>query len=43
MPTKIYTKNLGTLDRTLPGIIGVSLIVYGIFCNEGIRSGFGGC
>ena len=43
MPTKIYTKNLGTLDRTLRGIIGVSLIVYGIFCNEGIRRGFGCC
>lgn len=31
MPTKIFTKNLGTLDRTLRGILGVALISYGVF------------
>jgi hypothetical protein len=31
MFAKIFTKNLGTLDRTLRGILGVALISYGIF------------
>ncbi len=31
MSAKIFTKNLGTLDRTLRGILGVALISYGIF------------
>jgi len=27
----MFTKNLGTLDRTVRGILGVALISYGIF------------